>query len=450
MHPRNPYRTPPDFLTLAEGYPALKPHLIRNAAGVTIDFHDISAQRCLTQALLHRDFGLDLTVPDDRLCPPVPNRLNYILWIEDIMNYISTDNRQGTTLMGLDIGTGASAIYPLLGCKLKQLWQYIATDIDAHSLEYAQANIKLNGLEQRIKTLQVLPQGPILPPDVFDIRPQIDFAMCNPPFYSDREEVLRSAEAKELGPNAVCTGADTEMITPGGEIAFVGRIVKESIVLKTQCRWYSSMLGKLSSLQVVVALLREEKVDNYAITEFVQGKTRRWAIAWSFTDERLPDVVARIQNPALQSLMPLRTTLKQSFPSVWSIDKLYHTLRTVIRGMRGVTIQAESTSQDRSKIHSFELCVHATENTWSRAARRKRLTGGSAQPLTDTAPALFCSISAGDGTVQHNQAGTKGGQISLGFQWVRGLDRGLFETFMSHVARKAEGALKISDVEMAL
>ena len=27
--------------------------------------------------------------------------------------------------------------------------------------------------------------------------------MCNPPFYGSREEVAQSAEAKELGPNAV-------------------------------------------------------------------------------------------------------------------------------------------------------------------------------------------------------------------------------------------------------
>ena len=62
--------------------------------------------------------------------------------------------------------------------------------------------------------------------------------MCNPPFYRDREEVLSSAEAKQVGPSAVCTGADTEMITPGGEGAFVRQMVEESLRWSTRCRYF--------------------------------------------------------------------------------------------------------------------------------------------------------------------------------------------------------------------
>jgi hypothetical protein len=32
------------------------------------------------------------------------------------------------------------------------------------------------------------------------------------------------------------------------------------------------------------------QVDNYGVTEFIQGQTKRWGIAWSFGSDRLPDV----------------------------------------------------------------------------------------------------------------------------------------------------------------
>lgn len=77
------------------------------------------------------------------------------------------------------------------------------------------------------------------------------------------------------------------MVTPGGEVQFVGRIVDESLVLKERCQWYTSMLGKLSSVGDVVGKLRNAGVTNWAVTEFVQGgKTRRWAVAWTYGSRR--------------------------------------------------------------------------------------------------------------------------------------------------------------------
>ena len=52
--------------------------------------------------------------------------------------------------------------------------------------------------------------------------------MCNPPFYARAEDVEHSAEGKILEPNSVCTGSAVEMITPGGEEAFIGRMFVES------------------------------------------------------------------------------------------------------------------------------------------------------------------------------------------------------------------------------
>ncbi|KAG1813143.1 uncharacterized protein BJ212DRAFT_1366783, partial [Suillus subaureus] len=55
-------------------------------------------------------------------------------------------------------------------------------------------------------------------------------------------------------------------------------------------RWYTSMLGKMSSVPDLVSLFRGHSVYNYAITVFIQGQTRCWAIGWSFQGARLPDV----------------------------------------------------------------------------------------------------------------------------------------------------------------
>ena len=84
-----------------------------------------------------------------------------------------------------------------------------------------------------------------------------------------------------------CTGAEIEMVTPGGEVAFVHRMIAESIELKEQVQWYTSMLGKHSSVATIIERLRQVGVHNWAVTEFVQGtKTRRWAVAWSWRDLR--------------------------------------------------------------------------------------------------------------------------------------------------------------------
>jgi len=95
---------------------------------------------------------------------------------------------------------------------------------------------------------------------------------------------LNEATTKEL---QACTGAEIEMVSSGGELEFVTRMIEESIQLGEQVLWYTTMLGKLSSVSIIVEKLISHNNHNYAVTEFVQGsKTRRWAVAWSWTDLR--------------------------------------------------------------------------------------------------------------------------------------------------------------------
>lgn len=111
--------------------------------------------------------------------------------------------------------------------------------------------------------------------------------MCNPPFYASTADLITSAAAKSRPPHSACTGADVEMVTPGGEVAFVSRMIDESKSLRERCQWYTSMLGKYSSVETIVQNFRGVGVTNWAVKDLVQGnKTKRWAVAWSWGNLR--------------------------------------------------------------------------------------------------------------------------------------------------------------------
>ena len=99
----------------------------------------------LTRALLNEHFQLQLpSLPEGHLCPPLPNRANYICWLNELIggseqdlykfstaasdddedddaSSANNDNTEANRndghewqCQGIDIGTGVSAIYPLL------------------------------------------------------------------------------------------------------------------------------------------------------------------------------------------------------------------------------------------------------------------------------------------------------------------------------------------------
>lgn len=105
MHPRSIYKdNPPDFKELAIKYPYFRQYCRENTSGaVIIDFKDPAALRALTCALLENDFDLKIEIPLDRLIPTVPLRLNYILWVEDLVRCLPGRDTQ-TDVIGVDIG----------------------------------------------------------------------------------------------------------------------------------------------------------------------------------------------------------------------------------------------------------------------------------------------------------------------------------------------------------
>lgn len=60
----------------------------------------------------------------------------------------------------LDIGVGASCIYPLLGCRMFG-WNFFGSDIDNESLNWANQIIEANNLQNFIKLVRVEPSDPL-------------------------------------------------------------------------------------------------------------------------------------------------------------------------------------------------------------------------------------------------------------------------------------------------
>ncbi|KAL2874874.1 hypothetical protein SGCOL_009994 [Colletotrichum sp. CLE4] len=268
-------------------------------------------------------------------------------------------------VLGLDIGTGASCIYPLLGCTQRK-WSFYATDIDSRSLEFAKKNVELNNLQSRISVVARTPQDSVVPLKDLGIE-SLTFVMANPPFYTSEDDLLNSAKQKSRPPLTACTGAPVEMVTDGGEVKFVSRILEESLVLRDKVQWYTSMFGKQSSLEEFIAILKEKSIDNYAVTEFVQGnKTRRWAVAWSFGAMRPSEEAAKgMKAAAWRKLLPPSVESElTTFPLGTEIGRL----QDYVQGLMS-SLELLSWEWDREKLAGVG---RARENVWSRAWRRKK------------------------------------------------------------------------------
>ena len=278
-----------------------------------LDFTNPAALVALTRALLRVDFGLEWDMPLDRLCPTVTSRLNYLHWVEDLLalsaaatvgddddgegeeedttalakrHWQHQHNGNGGIVRGLDIGTGASCIYPLLGVAMHDNWHFVATDIDPVSLRHAMQNVTRNNLNKRVALLLTDNRAAVLRPALnaagwrdgtMADTVVFDFTICNPPFF-DEDHMLPVSTA--TGKSATTN----ETIYPGGEVAFVTRIAEESAALpKSLVTWYSAMLGIRASLKPLVATLHRLGAVAVRSTRLEQGRKYRWAIAWSFT-----------------------------------------------------------------------------------------------------------------------------------------------------------------------
>jgi len=277
MHPKNAHQDDYDFNSLQKAYPALSTFVITNPQGrFTIDFSDSQAVLALNKALLNKSYNVtDWELPEGYLCPPIPGRADYIYHLADLMP-------QKSAITGLDIGTGANAIYALLGQVIFN-WKMVGCDSNAASVAIAQQNTQAyKDIEIRHQNNKsYLFKGIIKPGEYFD------FTMCNPPFYASEEEAIKAKQTKQknldisLSAKRNFAGQANELWCNGGEALFIKRLIKESVQFSKQVGWFTSLVSRKQNLEKITKQLDKLKAT-YKIIPMEQGHKKSRCIAWTF------------------------------------------------------------------------------------------------------------------------------------------------------------------------
>jgi 23S rRNA (adenine1618-N6)-methyltransferase len=282
FHENNIHNKDYNFPELIAANPALKAFAFENDYGnTTVDFSDPKAVKEINRSLLMAYYNVKLwEFPDTNLCPPIPGRVDYIHHLNDLL---IKSNITGDISV-LDIGTGATCIYPLLGNAVYG-WSFVGVDIDLDSLDAAQDIIDDNQLDPQILLRQQFDENNILT-DVIEKDDAFTIAMCNPPFYKSAEEAqgANRRKTRNLGTNAVrnFAGNNNELWYVGGEKAFLHNYLYQSSLFKEQCIWFTSLVSKKENTESMQKSAKKLGATEFKIIPMQQGNKVTRIVAWRY------------------------------------------------------------------------------------------------------------------------------------------------------------------------
>ncbi len=306
LHPRNKHRGRYAFDELIQANPALAKFVQLNAYGDwSIEFANAQAVKALNKALLIQHYNIiDWAIPAQYLCPPIPGRADYVHYLADLVGFSKGNMvaQQANTRV-LDIGVGANIIYPLIGQR-EYGWRFVGADIDTKALANAQRILHANqGLAECIElrlqaNSSAIFNGIIQPNDYFNA------TMCNPPFHASLQEAQAGTQRKlnnlahhtainsnknrakahenNNAPKLNFGGQAAELYCEGGELAFLRKMISESMQFKHQCGWFTSLVSKAETLPRVYSALKQANVFQFKTIEMSQGQKKSRIIAWTY------------------------------------------------------------------------------------------------------------------------------------------------------------------------
>ncbi|XP_048509035.1 RNA N6-adenosine-methyltransferase mettl16 isoform X2 [Athalia rosae] len=286
-------------------------------------------------------------------------------------------------ISGIDIGTGAVCVYPLLFANMYRC-KMIGTEIDSDSHESALLNIKRNNFEKLINVIRV-DKGTVLR----DVLPENNvcytFTMCNPPFFDTEETMACKLKGTRLPPRNAPSGSKVELVVDGGETQFVSKMLEDSIELKDRIKIYTTMLGKKSSLIFLQNELKKLHVENSTWTEFCQGRTTRWGLAWTFLPKDQIDLTTA---PVIRT-SGARTQLKHKakkapseivFPAHSDITKAEELVAALKFWIQKLKIRIDELPINEQKSNCWGCQLMANEDTWSHERRKRRMMANQNSP----------------------------------------------------------------------
>jgi 23S rRNA (adenine1618-N6)-methyltransferase len=247
-------------------------------------------RKALNAALLKQYYNInDWDIPEGALCPPIPGRADYIHWIAELPGL----GEPKITL--LDIGTGANGIYPLLACQIYG-WQCVGSDINTQSLENVASIIANNPSVKGRFTLRTQHDKNRIFDGIIQAGEFYDVSVCNPPFHASQDEAVRASQLKltklarnrgeqkpaSRSPTLNFGGLEAELWCKGGERLFLKKLIKESQMFSTQCRWFTSLVSKAENVKPAKKMIRKLGAIDIREIEMKHGNKITRILAWTF------------------------------------------------------------------------------------------------------------------------------------------------------------------------
>lgn len=193
----------------------------------------------------------------------------------------------------LDIGTGANCIYPIIGAYQYQ-WKFVGSDVNDPSIISAEKIVQQNN--SLINKVEIRKQNSpnLIFNGIIKKHEKYDLTLCNPPFHSSKEEATNGSQRKwnnlNKNKNNEPThnnrlnfgGTSNELWCEGGEIAFIKKMIKESLLFSSQVLWFTCLVSKKENIRPLQLALKKVKCLNVKIIKMEQGQKTSRFIAWSF------------------------------------------------------------------------------------------------------------------------------------------------------------------------